>query len=139
MELKLPKNFPQAMGEGLIVLPFEPKEQQTAGGLVIIQPTKRTETDSPPQKRGIVCHVGPEVNKTIADPTTGKTRLVQKGDIVMFSAFIDSGFDWFGVFYISMSSFDAKVFLPSDDAIPIGATRKSNKRAATQKEDNKYR
>ncbi len=140
MELNLPKNFPQAFSNGLIVLPYDPNEEKTTeSGLLIVASTTTTDGQRTMQGHGIVCHVGPEVQKTLIDPETSKIRVVQKGDKVSYPPFYDSGFFLKGIWYLSMSALDIKVFYPDDEAIPVAKERKSRKRSAIEKNDNKYK
>ena len=134
-EKSLPKPFPQAFGEGVIIKPIVKAELETTdSGLIVPEFKSGHQNDKHILKMGIVCHVGPEVDKMIKDPITGITRNVQVGDKVSHPPFSDAGFKLKGLEYYLMSQYDLKGFFPDDEAANTPAGKRPNtKRAAVQK------
>ena len=139
MELKLPKNFPQALSSGVLVFPITEQEMKTAGGLIIPDVATGAQDEMRKPKVGIIAHVGPECKFTVTDVETGKPRLIRKGDKISHAPYADSGFMFDSNFYLQMSELDIKTYFPDDTAKMTTLEMPSRKRGAVEKKKNQYK
>jgi len=132
MKVKVPENFPQAIGKGVILLPIEEQEKTNSG---IIIPTIKTgaQNEQTTPKIGVLMHVGADVTLTVFDSKLNKSRVLKIGDRVMYNPYADAGFLFDNNWYIVMSELDVKAFYADDKAVPMGGVRQSRKRGAVEK------
>lgn len=129
---KLPKDFDQAFGKGVIVWQEPKEESKTESGIIIPDVNTGHQDDKMFLKTGIVCSVGPEVDRPVKDIKTGIVRPLAPGDRVRFNPFADSGFDYKGVKYLTMDQFDVKTFAPNSARSVSASTRPDTRRGAVE-------
>jgi len=138
MKNKLPLNFPQVVGRGVLLLPYDEEEMKTESGLII----KEAATGDGQERRkpaiAIIKDVGPDCVLTIRDINTGLYRKFQPGDKVGHTPYADSGFMFGSYWYLQLSELDIKVYYPDNEAKPYVKEVPSRKRAAVQKAKNKF-
>ena len=127
-----PKNFPQALGETIIVLESINTEQQTKGGLIVPKAITGIQGEGA-KGEGIIMAVGPDVTKTVLDPKTGKKRIIAHGDRIIFNHYADKGINFDNGFYLVMHQLEAYVFLPDETSIVKRKNRVDRRRAAVEK------
>lgn len=126
--MKLPLNFPQALGETIIVQEIVNEEQESSGGLII--PKAITGIQGEGAKGiGLIMAVGPDVTKTVIDTKTGKKRLIASGDRIIFNHYADKGINFNGGFYLIMHQIEAYVYLPTKES-SVGMKQKIDRRRA---------
>jgi co-chaperonin GroES (HSP10) len=138
MELNLPKNFPQAIGKGVIAYPITEEETRTKGGLIIPDVATGDQNEQRKPKIAIIADVGIDVTKSVRDIHTGERRLIQRGDKVSINHYADTGFMFEANWYLQLHEEDVKTYFPDNSAKMMVEERPSRKRAAVQKAKRKY-